>query len=209
MSVVAARFDRWSLSWKQCLNLISAPRGEGWGSRFRHDSRKMLHVIRLASKLRGGASSLAEIVAKSLAAVLPNFLQQSFLDDALDLRIDVKAALPSPAISRRYEIALDIALMLLQRNSVQSSASSGSSFVRMGLADSSPMAGFDWLWSEYYELDKRNVVSTFEAVVSLTGAIEAFAREQEQLGEELSGAGCRRLVSDFRLAQVAGERGLA
>ena len=31
--------------------------------------------------------------------------------------------------------------------------------------DSSPIAGYDWLWSQYHEFEKRNVVPVFQAVV--------------------------------------------
>jgi hypothetical protein len=78
MSIVADRFDRWSFSWKQCLNLVVLPDGMGQGKDFRHSSKKLLQAIRLSMKLRGGPSSLVEIIAKSLAAVLPAFCSKRF-----------------------------------------------------------------------------------------------------------------------------------
>jgi hypothetical protein len=179
MATTASRFDLWSVSWKHCLNLIRLPDEIGTGPNFRHSSKKLLQVIRLVLKLRGGSSTLADVIAKSLALALPSFMQPAFLNDISDLVADVKAAMPSAALVRRYELALDAAMMLLQRKAAEADRADGSSCIRMGLTDLSPMAGFDWLWSEYHEIRQDNLVATFQAVVSLTCAIAGHVRDRE------------------------------
>ena len=123
---------------------------------------------------------MLEIIAKSLATTLPPFLQQAFLDDVTGaLTDDARASLPSACIIRRCELSLDAALMLVQRDRVASAglAAGKPSVVRFGWADSSPIAGFDWIWSEYHEISRDRLVETFEAAVSLANATSTFARE--------------------------------
>jgi hypothetical protein len=141
MSTLSARFDRWHLDWKLCLG--AAPYQSG-GGRFRHDSKRLLEVLRLAIRLRGGSSTLVRWIAQALSATLPPFLQRAFIDDVTgDLATPLKKMMPSPSSIRRAELSLDIALLTLQRQSGQKSTN----VVRVGWADSSPLAGYDWIWS--------------------------------------------------------------
>ena len=167
MHAMAATFSRWGMSWRSCLGQLVLPTGSA--SRFKHESAKMLQTIRLATSIRGGASNLIDILSKSLASVLPGFMQAAFLNDILDLSDDVKKSLPSTSLIQRYELSLDIALLLLQRE-----VSRNTEVVRVAWADSSPMGGFDWLWSEYHEVDKSKLASTFHAVTLLANGVRTF-----------------------------------
>ncbi len=177
MATVALQFDRWHFSWSQCLK---AACGASLGSRFRHDTKRLLHCIRMSAALKGGAGKLADIIAQALASVLPTFLQRAFLSDVSgELLGDVRALVPSASLMRRYELSLDAALMLIQRESAGSSE-----VVRVGWADSSPMKGFDWAWSEFHEIRVRDLVSTFEAVVSLAASVRTLVAEWDLLDAE-------------------------
>jgi hypothetical protein len=178
MAALACRFDGWSYSWKHYLSSPSILDGEG--SRFRHNSKCLLQAIRLAANLRGGASSLEDVITQSLAASLPPFLQRSFLDDVSGrLKPEVVKHPPSATSIRRNELALDVGLMLLQREA--SIKCSTSPCFRVGWADSSPIAGYDWIWSEYHEIAHRDVLACFEAVVSLAAATKSFAEHRESV----------------------------
>ena len=159
MSFVLTTLDRWSFSWRQAMGMLNGPGGV---SRFRHTSHKVLDCIRLSAHLTGGSSSLVDVVAQSLASVLPEFLREAFIKNVTKPSSN-RRLLPSASLIRRYELAFDVALMLLSRKR----ASSVSSCIRVGWSDSSPLAGYDWIWSQYHEVDKSHLLATFRAISSL------------------------------------------
>jgi hypothetical protein len=180
---MASRLDHWQLSWRQYMHAAPIP---GRGSRFRHDSKRLLQAVRLAARIRGGSGGLVDVIAKSLAAALPPFLQPAFIDDVSGaLHDSVKSSLPSSSAIQRAELALDVAMMLVQRGR----AASQPDVVRVGWADSSPIGGRDWIWSEYHEIERGRLVETFEAVVSVANATSEYARvavaEIAELGGEV------------------------
>jgi hypothetical protein len=77
-------------------------------------------------------------------------------------------ALPCPSLVRRLEITLDILLILLQR---QQSSQHREKVYRYAWSDSSPIGGFEWLWSQYHEILQANVIETYRAVVQLQRSI--------------------------------------
>ena len=46
--------------------------------------------------------------------------------------------------------------------------------LRFGLADSSPIAGYDWLWSQFIEIPRSQAFRTYRAVCQLQASIEAW-----------------------------------
>ncbi|CAE7581880.1 unnamed protein product, partial [Symbiodinium necroappetens] len=177
MSFVLTTLDRWSLSWRQAMGMLNGPGGV---SRFRHTSHKVLDCIRLSAHLTGGSSSLVDVVAQSLASVLPEFLREAFIKNVTKPSSN-RRLLPSASLIRRYELAFDVALMLLSRKR----ASSVSSCIRVGWSDSSPLAGYDWIWSQYHEVDKSHLLATFRAISSLQQGVASFVEEQRQLHQDL------------------------
>ena len=150
---VLTRLDKWTFSWQQAMGMLNLPRG---ASAFRHDSRKLLSAVRMSAHLKGGPRSLVDVLAKSLALALPEFLRADFIAHTLK-----PTTLPSRATIQRGELALDVALMLLQRLREQSH---GQNVIRIAWADSSPLAGYDWIWSQYHEIPVRDLPLTFKAV---------------------------------------------
>jgi len=47
--------------------------------------------------------------------------------------------------------------------------------VRFLWVDSSPLARFDWLWSQYIEIDRVRLVGVFKSALSLEVSISAYA----------------------------------
>ena len=166
--------DVWSFSWRQAMGMVNLP---GGGSRFRHSSRKLLDCIRLSSLLKGGPSSLVQVVAQSLSTVLPEFMREPFLRNLLRRGDGSSQLLPSASLIGRYEIALDVALMLLTKQRAVQKC------VRVGWTDSSPLAGYDWIWSQYHEIPESKLIPCFLAVNRLSDAISAFVAEQEEREE--------------------------
>jgi hypothetical protein len=158
-----------------------------------HSSRMLLQALKASSLLRGGAVKLVEAVARSLAMVLPEVMQGSFLkfvseagDEMMpiDVSLELKEFIPSASLVRRHELSLDIAIILLTRT-LKEKHPFGEKF---GMADSSPMASFDWIWSQYTEIQKLEIIPTFEAVIKLKLSIESYVarcRESKDEGDEM------------------------
>ena len=51
------------------------------------------------------------------------------------------------------------------------------------------MGGFDWLWSQYHEIELKNLLETFDAVIALASGTQKycddFADAAEQLGHDI------------------------
>ena len=147
--------------WHQALlNASGFPPPVGSGSRrFVHDSRKMLECIRLASYFQGGADHLSEVMQRALQCAAPRLLSGALVET-----LRQPSVTPSPSSIRRYELALDIALVLAVRKRADSGA-----MYRFGHADSSPIAGFDWLWSQHMELRASSAPDVLSAMLKLGG----------------------------------------
>jgi hypothetical protein len=140
----------------------------------RHGSEKLLECIRLCRFLKGGPATLHAVVARSISLELPPDMRSLCVDSAGKL-INKP---PSASILRRYEFALDVGLVVLQR---MRSVKMSSSVVHFSLADSSPMCGYDWIWSQYHEIEKDKLVEVFDAVVNLTASIVGYCNRVEEL----------------------------
>ena len=160
--------DSWGGSWKSAMGMLNI---SGGGSKFRHTARKLLDCIRLSTCLTGGPSNLANVVAQSLSLVLPEFLRAPFLSN---IKSQKHGIIPSASLVSRYELALDVALCLLARETADQGC------VRVGWTDSSPLAGYDWIWSQYHEIRESMLLSCFQAVHKLHHAISVVVAESEE-----------------------------
>ncbi|MFM7982672.1 MAG: hypothetical protein ACKPKO_25455, partial [Candidatus Fonsibacter sp.] len=77
-------------------------------------------------------------------------------------------ALPSPIRLREHAIALDMALCVATR-------SRGQRVCRFGHSDSSPISGFEWLWTQYTEIPEHQLWNVFVAVRRMQSATRAYA----------------------------------
>jgi hypothetical protein len=75
---------------------------------------------------------------------------------------------PSASMLRIAEFSLDVGLMLLARRRSLNAAHVS----RFSWVDSSPMCGYDWIWSQEHEIRDDKLISTFEAVLKLSNAIK-------------------------------------
>ena len=136
--------------------------------RFRHSSEQLVQCIRLARYLRGGAAQLAHVVAEALNVGLPGFISKPRIEQ---LRND-RSLLPSASLMQRYELSLDMALVVCTQRKYL-----GRSTARFGHADSSPMAGYDWMWSQQIVIRTHQVVPVFKAIVKAQRYLDEIADE--------------------------------
>ena len=90
------------------------------------------------------------------------------------------SSLGSASLIQRYELSLDVALLLLQR---RMESAYGNRVVRVAWTDSSPIAGYDWIWSQYHAIAQVDVLKTFQAVQKL----QCFSTFLAGLDEEEAG----------------------
>ena len=82
--------------------------------------------------------------------------------------------IPGATIIRRNELSLDIAIQLLLH---QRSADSEQVW-RYGHADSSPMGGYDWMWSSWIEVPRVMAFPVYKAINRLQLATHAWVEEK-------------------------------
>ena len=169
VQLVLTTLDRWSFSWRQAMGMVNLA---GGGTRFRHNSRKLLDCIRLSFLVKGGPSSLSQVIAQSLATVLPEFLREPFVRNVC--KQSGTNILPSASLVSRYEIALDAALMLVAKQRAAHAC------IRVGWTDSSPLAGYDWIWPQYHEIQESKLLRCFQSVCKLCAAISDFVAEHHE-----------------------------
>ena len=148
---------------------IGSPGYSGRMGRYRHTAAKLLKAVRLSFMVRGGASQLHDVTARSLALALPTHLQAAFLEGKGEHQKVYKSICPSATLVRRAEMSLDVAIMLISRSRFTDKC------VRFAMTDSSPIGGYDWLWSTFHEIHEDKLVSCFEALTALQTSIQDFA----------------------------------
>ena len=121
----------------------------------------------IASNLKGGSGKLGEIVKRCIVLASPPILTKLMIES-----LETRVALPSKSTIKRYELALDISLQFFLR---EVPAFLGVS--RFGHADSSPIAGYDWLWSQYVEIRDAHLAHVFRAVINLQAAVASWASD--------------------------------
>lgn len=182
LSSMVVSLDNWAWSIRQARSEL---RLKAQSTQYRHDSLKLLRSVRLACRLRGGGGALEDIVKRSLALALPSGFHSAYLQGTGERGAGepsgLDVSLPSASQIRRSELSLDIAIILLtrRRNAFNLSA------VRSCLIDSSPLAGYGWIWSQYAEVAMARLVETFEAFCSLRAAVGELLDRPEGDGDVL------------------------
>ena len=157
---------------------------KSYGGRFKHATWTISECLRLSQQLKAGSNSMQDVVMRCLRLELPSALRGNFLDD---IHSPFAQHHPSPALLRRYEIAVDVALLLWKRDH----SVAHPDVARYGMMDSSPIGGIDWLWQAYIEIDREKLWETFEAVVGLQNETAEFA---QRMAERYA---CRRQTPDW------------
>ena len=160
--------DSWSTLLRGALG--TADGMSGYPRRQKYESDTLLECIRLASLLTGRGSRLHEVVKRSLVLVAPAFLSKALADN---LGQDCLGIIPHATLLQRHEFSLDAALQVfLRKRSLEKSV------FRYGHADSSPIAGYDWLWTQHVEIPVAAVDKAFKAVLTLQQETETWYRTE-------------------------------
>ena len=175
LSSVASALQGWQEALLACNGLVPPV---SVGRRFVYSSQKLVQCIRLAAGVKGGADNLASVAERSLALVAPRFLAGPMLE-GWNSSPGLHNAIPSATTLRRYEIALDISLILTQRHRAH-----GHPTFKFAHADSSPIAGFDWLWTQWTEIGVHQAPSAYVAICKLAGLAKELRDAADALPED-------------------------
>ena len=140
-----------------------------------HSGVRIIQCLRTSRFLIGGAGKLRLSSQHHLMAALPKTLASDLIESL------AHAPMPSQSALQRYELALDVSLMLRERqhNSVGSNACRR--VARFGWADSSPQGGHNWLWIQSISVPVDALVRTWQAANIITDF--AMFEVEELLGE--------------------------
>ena len=163
LETIVDKLDQYQLSHQIQAGIIKM---EGAHSTYRHSAKKMLECLRLASFIKGGSRNLALVVEHSLRAALPGITDE-------DLG-SAKQALPSRSLVQLNDLALDVGLVYCQLDDYDLNS------CRVSWSDSSPVAGFDWIWSQAHEVKEDRLLATFDAVLELAAATKQFCKERDE-----------------------------
>ena len=94
--------------------------------------------------------------------------------------------IPSHTLLRRYQLALDVAIILLARRRIAKLHADGETVARWAWSDSSPIAGFDWLWNRLIEIPESKVVQTSDAIVDLMAGVHEYCAASDGSDEALA-----------------------
>ena len=131
----------------------------------------MIACVRLALQLKGGPDSLVNVLGQSLSLAYPPFMRSNFITALTIGRGDSK--LPHPSSIRRAELTVDLAFILCTRKLLQPNLS------LWMLSDSSPIGGYDWLWSQCTMVANHLLVEAFDKFVELVEKISDFVHRRD------------------------------
>ena len=174
----------------------------GGASKQKFSTERLLVYLRLCPFLKGGASRLKRVVEACLRVELPLSMQSLVLDASGAL----KRHFPSPSLLHRYEFILDLALMYIEAQRTQRLLALPPQRlpVRFGHNDSTPMLGYDWIWSQFVEVEQDDLIGLFEAVEDLTNSINQFVANAKQAAADRGDDDEVLLGRSGRLVEVAG-----
>ena len=94
--------------------------------------------------------------------------------------------IPSHTLLRRYQLALDVAIILLARRRIAKLHADGETVARWAWSDSSPIGGFDWLWNRLIEIAESKVVQTSDAIMDLMAGVHEYCTASDGSDEALA-----------------------
>ena len=106
----------------------------------------LVEGIRLMAFLRGRANNIADVVQRALAFALPPIFVKTFQEQCKG-----PGRQPSPSILRYHELSFDVAIMVLEQRAWNRKS------VRYDWSDSSPQAGYNWLWGQCRSIDDEQL----------------------------------------------------
>ena len=130
-------------------------------SRFQHESEKLLECVLLSRSLHTRAQQLTPLIVKGVEMSVPPFLAATICQQMQSKASSFSTntcRLPSRTKLLRHELSLDMALVGVCRELSESLRC-----CRYGWADSSPLAGHDWFWSQEVLIKESDIIPTFRA----------------------------------------------
>ena len=100
-------------SWYSSLLALNRDLACDQANHHRYGSAALLESLRLCAFLKGGAGSLHEVALRCICMGVPEFCSESLLEG---LRQQDQSRVPSASLLQRYELSLDIALLLVLRD---------------------------------------------------------------------------------------------
>lgn len=142
-------------SWRAA---VAETQGAATVSHRRFAAGQVIERLRLSRGLRGGARRLQWAIERAARILWPG---------APDF--DTTNSAPSASTLQRYELALDVAFMLLRSRLPHDC-------VRFMWMDSSPQKQYDWVWAEYVEVPTSRLVEVLMAVRRIFELVEKCQR---------------------------------
>ena len=119
-------------------------------------SAALIHTIRLARRLSGGAGQLVDVAERVICLLAGS--------DAASLYAGDLASIGSPSTLTRHEFTLDLAIMMCEGLRIRSL---NQAVVRWAWTDCSPQQSKDWIWHQYLEFALGDIVDIFRAVLEV------------------------------------------
>ena len=170
LSSVVEQVERWRRTMAEAAGRHNLHTADGKFS-IRYSASMLIECLRLCRSLKGGARRLAFVIERALGIVSE---AQGYCLSCIPQSME----LPSPATLHRYELCLDVAMMV-QRSEALATASVKRK--RWMWTDSSPQKSYDWVWAEFHEVEESLVLSTFRGVLKLTAVGDALPSDPETL----------------------------
>ena len=128
--------------------------------KFKYSASKLLKCVMLSRSLRN-KQSLRSVIQRAIEVGAPAFVGRPLSANLQADAANVDAPqIPSQTTVAEHELSLDLAIVSITR------AKSTAEWVRYGWSDSSPLAGYDWLWVQELCIRKDLVVNVMLAVHS-------------------------------------------
>ena len=152
-----ARLVKMLHHWRDHVDTACPLDSDGMHSKFKTAFRveEILESLRLSKLLKSEARDLPKVIERSLSLGIP----EPYRDTSMSLYRASKK--PSRSTIRYHEFTIDLSLILLQRKRRSTDS------IKYDWSDSSPQADFDWMWTEFREIDAEMIVELFEAVTAL------------------------------------------
>ena len=152
------------LSWREQLGLATGQlcRIDSRFGQFTYDAKKLLQAVLLSKSLRN-KSALQKAVELSIEIAVPKLMGGVLIESLQGQLAPDTLRIPSAATVAKHELSLDMAIVGLTR---KMSAQTPGYWLRYGWSDASPLAGFDWLWSQEHWIPSHRVLDVMLAVHS-------------------------------------------
>ena len=203
----------WSRSMWQAQGVL---RKDDDSEPFVTSSLQLWQCISMSRGLKGGPAALKRALVDAVRIAVPSNMCSAFLEA---IESPQSTVAPSPSTMQSANLPVEVALCMYERERWDVDVPA----YRWAWSDSSPMAGYDWLWSQFKEISKNWIVPVWRAACRVQldakdvidgldddedkiDALEEFARTHRDQFDILKKH--IRLVIEPPIALAAGHRAL-